>query len=433
MGRRTRAVDLSKREGRSKLPARTEPYWSFEREGAHIGYYRGARIGKWVARYKLPGTTGGYSKTTLGEADDAPGGAAGERVLDWKAAKAKATEWFALMDRTGGVRSTPYTVAEACDNYLADYLARSGKDKNMPNRLDQVKSAFGKVEVDKLHSSKIKAWHNGIATRLARSKGVDKATGLPRERAGDLADPETKRKRQASANRWLTILKAVLNHAYLHPPEGVEIASKRAWEAIAPFRNVDDPKPRYLDDAEATRLINACDGDFRKLVTAALLTGCRYGELRRAKVGAFDVAARVLSIPIAKGGARAVALSDEGTAFFQRQIMGRVSGDLLLPRDDGMAWEDSQQIRRMKDVSRIASISPAIGFHILRHTYASRLAMKGTPMAVIAAQLGHSDTRMTERHYAHLAPSFVADTFRAMFDDFGIVDSGNVVSIRGGK
>jgi integrase len=36
-------------------------------------------------------------------------------------------------------------------------------------------------------------------------------------------------------------------------------------------------------------------------------------------------------------------------------------------------------------------------------------------MAVIAQQLGHSDTRMTERHYGHLAPNYVTDTNRANF------------------
>jgi hypothetical protein len=36
-------------------------------------------------------------------------------------------------------------------------------------------------------------------------------------------------------------------------------------------------------------------------------------------------------------------------------------------------------------------------------------------MAVIARQLGHADTRMTERHYAHLAPNYVADAIRANF------------------
>ena len=60
----------------------------------------------------------------------------------------------------------------------------------------------------------------------------------------------------------------------------------------------------------------------------------------------------------------------------------------------------------MRHACERADIEPAITFHILRHTYASRLAMRGVPLNVIAKQLGHSDTRMTEKHYAHLAPSY---------------------------
>lgn len=33
-------------------------------------------------------------------------------------------------------------------------------------------------------------------------------------------------------------------------------------------------------------------------------------------------------------------------------------------------------------------------FHQLRHTYASRLVMRGVPLTVVARQLGHKDTRM---------------------------------------
>jgi hypothetical protein len=41
--------------------------------------------------------------------------------------------------------------------------------------------------------------------------------------------------------------------------------------------------------------------------------------------------------------------------------------------------------------------------------------MRAVAMAVIARQLGHADTRMTEEHYAHLAPNYVADTIREGF------------------
>jgi hypothetical protein len=64
-----------------------------------------------------------------------------------------------------------------------------------------------------------------------------------------------------------------------------------------------------------------------------------------------------------------------------------------------------------------------------RHTYASRLAMRNVPLAVIAAQLGHSDARMVEKHYGHLSPGYVADTVRAAFGTLGIVEASNVVTI----
>src|ERR1700731_1587112 len=59
----------------------------------------------------------------------------------------------------------------------------------------------------------------------------------------------------------------------------------------------------------------------------------------------------------------------------------------------------------------------------------STLAMRGVPMGVIAEQLGHADTRMTEKHYAHLAPSYVADTIRANFPTLGIAGETTVTAI----
>jgi hypothetical protein len=55
--------------------------------------------------------------------------------------------------------------------------------------------------------------------------------------------------------------------------------------------------------------------------------------------------------------------------------------------------------------------------------------MKRVPLAVIAAQLGHADTRMVEKHHGHLAPNYVADTVRAAFGTLGIVEPSKVVPI----
>ena len=52
-----------------------------------------------------------------------------------------------------------------------------------------------------------------------------------------------------------------------------------------PFANVDGARVRWFTKDECARLLNAYPPDFRRLVRAALLTGCRYGELYRLEMG----------------------------------------------------------------------------------------------------------------------------------------------------
>jgi hypothetical protein len=47
----------------------------------------------------------------------------------------------------------------------------------------------------------------------------------------------------------------------------------------------------------------------------------------------------------------------------------------------------SEQQRQLSAASTAARMDPPIDFHGLRHTDACRLAMRGAPLAVIAAQL----------------------------------------------
>src|SRR5262249_44629300 len=72
-----------------------------------------------------------------------------------------------------------------------------------------------------------------------------------------------------------------------------------------------------------------------------------------------------------------------------------------------------------------ARIDPSISFHGLRHTWASHAVMNGVPLLVVAKNLGHADTRMVEKHYGHLAPSYIADAIRAGAPRFGVVESSS--------
>jgi integrase len=90
-----------------------------------------------------------------------------------------------------------------------------------------------------------------------------------------------------------------------------------------------------------------------------------------------------------------VTLTGVAPEFIEHLIAGRSPADTLFERRDGREWKCSEQLRPMREGCKHAAIVPAVGFHALRHTHASILAMRAVPMAVITRQLGHSDTRMT--------------------------------------
>ena len=246
-----------------------------------------------------------------------------------------------------------------------------------------------------------------------------------RHREADTSS-EAVRRRRSTANRVLTILKAVLNHAY----QERRAATDDAWRIVKPFREVDAARLRYLSEDEARRLTNACPEDFRRLVTAALLTGCRYGELATMVVRDFNPDAGTLHVRTSKSGKpRHVVLTQEGRDFLAGVVAGGADNARLFARKNGNPWGKSEQQRPLAVACTAAQIDPPANFHALRHTYASRLTMRGVPLAVIATQLGHRDTRMVEKHYGHLSPGYVAETVRAAFGTLGIVPAANVVSI----
>ncbi|SFK79307.1 tyrosine-type recombinase/integrase [Methylocapsa palsarum] len=77
----------------------------------------------------------------------------------------------------------------------------------------------------------------------------------------------------------------------------------------------------------------------------------------------------------------------------------------------GGRWKAAAYQREFKAAVARAELSD-IMLHELRHSYASTMMRAGAPLTVVAQALGHSGTRMAEMHYAHLAPSYVADTIR---------------------
>jgi integrase len=397
---------------------RRTPYFAKIAKGLRLGYYRGAVSGSWVA--SLYRNAKGYDTKAIGQADDTTD-ADGTTVFDYWQAQAQARNWAERqrLVAAGLVRAGPYKVSDAVEDYLAEITA-----EKKPAAVQGAKYVFdawilpdlGSLEVNKLTTERLVRWRNKIATEPKRVRTKRTATQPARRETAD--DDDARRARMATANRILTVLKAALNRAFFAD----RASSDTAWRKVKPFKRVDEAIFRYLNIADIRRLVNACPEDFRKLIEAALYTGCRYAELTRLKYEDYSDDSGTLSVRLSKGKNRHVVLTEEGKSAFREWTKSLRPGDRIFLRNDGLVWGTSHQQRPLDEASQRAAITPPVNFHILRHTHASYLAMAAVPMAVIARQLGHADTRMTEKQYAHLAPSYVAQTIR---QNFPVLELGN--------
>ncbi len=405
MARSVRNPKLDTRTARAKLAERREPYWAVMAEGCAIGYRKGARAGTWVARWR--DKEGKQHYQSLGPADDHVEGAA---ALTFIQGQDKAREWFQTKaaEQAGHGISAPITVAEACRRYVAYLKAEAKTAKDAEQRLNKhVIPNLGEKAVAELTLTELEAWRN----RLVRQ---------------DEDDPDAERRSKDTANRLLNYLKAALNRLMLDPKNG--ITDDRAWRFLKPFEAVGEARKVHLDGTQITRLLNKTTGGFKRLVTGALLTGCRAGELKAMRVSDFHAETSTLHVPSGKTGERDVVLTTEGVRFLERITAGRKPDDLLFVRDDGSPWAKDDHHRPMAAAVDDAELDPDTVFYSLRHTYASQALMAGMNVQLLAENLGTSVT-MIERHYGKFTKLARRQMIEAAAPKLGLED-GNVVALR---
>jgi integrase len=398
----------------------------------YLAYQRSTRMGgggTWKLVCEKPN-----HMEKLGLADDCVD-ADGVLVLTYQQAKERAKARNAVIRHCVAdcepIKKGGFTVQDALDAYFLD-----GEQRGMKSLIKQRQSAgawitpvLGAVEVAKLTRRRIETW---LAEMAESPKRIRAKVGQGAAFAAAPSTNDEKRARRDSANRVLTILKAALNFAL---DRRLIDDGNMAWRAVKAFRGVTSQRKRYLQPNEAIRLINVCEGDFKDLVRGALATGARYGELVRLKCCDYDRAARTLFIAESKNGKqRHIVLDDVALTLFDGLIAKRKGPDSLIfengkrrrSRGGSLGWLTSDQSRLIKRACEVAGLEP-ISFHELRHTYASFLVNTGCPLVYVAEQLGHSDTRMVEKHYGHLAPNAKADAIRRAMPNLGVdVDTAKV-------
>lgn len=419
MARKVKDRELDSKTARSKLAVSPRPYYREIGKGLHLGFRKGKKGGTWVARMYAGNQS--YKVESIGQADDDLNDANGEAILSFHQAVETARRLYGTRTAAAGKVAGPYTVSRAIEDYLRAIAGKASHQDSSTRAYTLIIPALGTIDTAKLTAGRIRSWHSELANTAPRVRGAKNSEAV-RYRAVDMDDPDAIRRRRATANRTLTILKAALNFAFREE----KVASDREWRRVEPFENVDAARLRYLSIAEAQRLVNASSLEFRSLVRAALETGARYSELIRLRVEDFNPDSETIGIRQSKSGkSRQIVLTEDGAAFFRRLTAGRTGDTIMLPKANGEAWRKSQQSRPMAEACKNAKLDKPIGFHGLRHTWASLAVMAGVPLIVVARNLGHADTRMVEKHYGHLAPSYIRDAIRSSAPRFGF-DLGNL-------
>jgi integrase len=194
------------------------------------------------------------------------------------------------------------------------------------------------------------------------------------------------------------------------------------------------PKTGYLTVGECDALLSRAEGQLREMLLLALRTGMRQGEIRGLQWSSIDWQNRSLAVRHSHCDRNRSLVSPKNNrerhipldldvyeALFRRK---RSSGYVFTNAQRSGAPFTSHRLNEiLKPLCNKAQIRK-VTWHVLRHTFATQLTLRGVPLTLVKELLGHSTIATTMR-YSHVAPSALRAAIdmlnpkRAPIVDFG--------------
>ncbi len=173
------------------------------------------------------------------------------------------------------------------------------------------------------------------------------------------------------------------------------------------------PRIRFLTQEEVEAVFKHAGPYWYPPIYFALMTGCRMGELWAMERDQIDLANAVVHIDRAvfrgKVGLpkhdkiRSVELSPKLVAFLKDHLkVIPLRERLVFPKPEGGMRLERKADTGIRRAAQRAGVE-TFGWHVLRHTFASHLVMRGVPLQAVQQLLGHARIDETMR-YAHLSP-----------------------------
>lgn len=408
MARVGKEVRLQDRAARARLAVGHHPHWRSISEGCHLGYYRGARTTKWVARYRKAGAVAPYEMLTLGETDDRAS-ANGETILDWKQALAAANEWFDLKERGGTVDPRKLTVRFALNDYIA---MRDARDSAHAGRVVRSNAS----QRLKLHIFNDAELIDRLLSKVTEDDLRRWQSRLPEMKI-------TSKKRLASDFKAALNMTFARHRAVLPPDLPVTIRyGLHVSTGDAPV----EPRARegqILTDAQVRRIIQVAyeqdvSGDLGRMIVLLAATGARFSQIRQMRVQDVQIEQSRVMVPKSRkgrgkgGGHTRVPVGPDVLVALRPILRDRPRTELLLERwawkrvgynrfERGARepWRASWQLTySWRMVAAAAGVPEAVAYS-LRHSSIVRGLREGLPIRLVAA-LHDTSVDMIEKHYS---------------------------------
>lgn len=190
----------------------------------------------------------------------------------------------------------------------------------------------------------------------------------------------------------------------------------KLWEGENPIKGVSLPKfdnavKRFLSYAEAHKLLSHVQTVSQQLWEICLFTlhtGVRAGEVFQIRWGHVNYDLELLQIADTKTTEpRTVFMTEKVKKMLQEKEEGEPAEFVFKARNggkiDNLSKAFYRHVKKLGFNDGIEDRRQKVTFHGLRHTFASWLAIQGTPLLEIKELLGHKTIEMTMR-YAHLMP-----------------------------
>lgn len=314
-----------------------------------------------------------------------------QRVSTGETDKRRAAIWLAQFVAGRGTPEPPEqpTISLILDGYLADREPVVRGYAALLNVAKPLRRHFGDLQPDHLTKERSRFY-----VRQRRAEG-------------HMVGPKTARRkkpiRDGTIIRELVTLRAALKWAL-----------SEKWISAVPFVETPrqpPPRDRWLTPEEADRLLAAALAPHVKVFLAiCLYTAARSAAVRDLTWDQVNLKGRLVDLGEVPGG-KGRAIVPIGGKLLPILIEARAAATCAYvidpPRKPKAAIKPVGSVKTGTRAAARRAKLPGVTPHVLRHTAATWMVMRGVPIEEVARLLGHRDSRTTERIYAKHSPEYL--------------------------